>query len=419
MSAARGAVPGVAERRTLTLSSIGAWAVAAAYLFFCMSDTMLTLEDERSQIVKIVAFGLLSLAIFIRPRFHRLIVLVAPLLFLLWIGHVRAFNADAGTEEFLRFLFPIVITIALFAYRDRLDAVLNMFFLVVISNDLFQCYFYLAYLAGMPLLLPIRIDSGLFLRAQGWMGFFSEFSFINFCAFVLCRQYRPTKRSLAMSWLFVLFALLGFSFKMFATLAIYPLIARRVSPRVWAMAGVAVGIGVWIIANGYLDSLFSVAAAKISFYIVEGNSARAESYRVMVESLAKGNFLGEGLGSFGGPASVKYGSPLYGAYHFNWYGLGDLLKTTDTFYPHLFVETGLLGALIWLCFVLRYGQNRRSNMPWILIVAAFCFDNIFSMAFVSPSYVFSALLMMQVFSMRNKPLVSELNRTSHSARANA
>lgn len=402
MSATPWVLSGAAARQPLTLRSIGAWAVALAYLFFCMSDTMLTLEDDHSPIVKIFAFGLLLLAILLRPRFHRLIVLVAPLLFVLWIGHARSFNADAGTEEFLRFLFPVVITIALFAYRDRLDAVIAVFFLVVLSNDLFQCYFYLAYLTGLPLLLPIRIDSGLFLRAQGWMGFFSEFSFINFCAFVLCRQYRPTRRSLTMSWVFVVFALLGFSFKMFATLAIYPLIVRRASPRVWIMAGAALGLGVWVIASGYLDAFFNVAAAKISFYIVEGNSARAESYRVMVESLAKGNLLGEGLGSFGGPASVKYGSPLYGLYHFNWYGLGDLLKTTDTFYPHLFVETGLLGALVWLWFVLCYGQSRRGGMPWIFIVSAFCFDNIFSMAFVSPSYVFSALLMMQAFSRRSE-----------------
>ncbi|PQV49945.1 hypothetical protein [Paraburkholderia sp. BL21I4N1] len=398
MSATRGFVSGATTRRPLTLHSIGAWGVALAYLVFCISDTMLTLEDERAQLVKIFAFCLLLLAISLRPRLHRLIVLAAPLLFVLWIGLVRSFNADAGMEEFLRFLFPIVITVALFAYRDRIDTVLTVFFVVVLSNDLFQCYFYLAYLTGLPVLLPIRIDSGLFLRAQGWMGFFSEFSFINFCAFLLCRQYKPTERSRALSWLFVLFALLGFSFKMFATLAVYPLIARKVSPRVWLMGGAAAGAALWVIANGYLDSLLNVASAKISFYIVEGNSARAESYRVMFESLAKGNFFGEGLGSFGGPASVKYGSPLYGYYHFNWYGLGSILKTTDTFYPHLFVEIGLLGALVWLGFVLRYGQGQRVGMPWLFVVLAFCFDNIFSMAFVSPSYVFSALLVMHAFS---------------------
>jgi hypothetical protein len=146
---------------------------------------------------------------------------------------------------------------------------------------------------------------------------------------------------------------------------------------------------------------------KTGFYITNGNSARADSYRVMTESLLKGNFLGEGLGTFGGPASVKYHSPLYSYYHFNWYGLGDILKTTDTFYPHLFVELGLIGGTMWLWVVLRYGNSNRLSRTWCLIVAAFCFENGFSMAFVSPSYVFVALLTMYLF--RDGDVVSERN----------
>jgi hypothetical protein len=164
----------------------------------------------------------------------------------------------------------------------------------------------------------------------------------------------------------------------------------------------AVGLGAaaLAIANGYLDSLVGVATAKISFYIVDGNSARAEAYRVMFESLGKGNLFGEGLGSFGGPAAVKYGSPLFGEYHFKWYGLGNILRTTDAFYPHLFVELGFIGAIVWLCFLLFYGHVNKRNAPWIFIVVAFYFDNIFSLSLVAPSYVFSALLTMYAFSGR-------------------
>ena len=387
-------------RRQLSCGAVGFAVLAISYLAFCISDTMLALDDDRSQVIKICAFGLLSLALAMRPRFHRLILLCAPLLVLLLIGLMRSFNYDAGWEEFLRFLFPIVITMTLFAYRDRLDGLVKVFLAVVISNDLFQCYFYAAYLTGMPLLLPIRIDSGLFLRAQGWIGFFSEFSFINFCAFMLCRWYRPTKLARFMSWGYMLFAVLGFSFKLFAPLIFYPLIIKKGSLRVWLALVAVICVVLFLLANGYLDSLLGVAAAKLSFYVIAGNSARAESYRVMFESLGKINLIGEGLGSFGGPASVKYGSPLYSEYHFNWYGLGDILKTTDTFYPHLFVELGLIGATIWMLLVLLYGQGRRWNAPWLFIVGAFCFDNLFSMAILSPSYVFSALLTMYVFSRK-------------------
>jgi hypothetical protein len=386
------------SRKGMTVGSMGMLLVALAYILFCISDAMLTLENDNSQLVKIFAFGLLFASMLLRPIFHRLVMLVGPLLFLLLIGLLRSFNVDAGLEEFIRFLFPIAITIALFAYRDHLNILIKVFIGVVLSNDLFQCYFYAAYITGLPLLLPVRIDSGLYLRAQGWMGFFSEFSFINFCAFMLCRWHQPTKSSFAKSWIFLVFALLGFSFKMFATIALYPVIAKRWGARMWVALATVLGIATFAVANGYLDTLLGVAAGKLSFYITAGNSARAESYRVMFESLAKGNVIGEGLGTFGGPASVKYNSPLYNLYHFDWFGLGSILKTTDTFYPHLFVEIGLLGAVMWLSLVMLYGQSNKTSAPWLFIVAAFCFDNVFSMAFVSPSYVFSALLTMYAFS---------------------
>jgi hypothetical protein len=378
--------------------SLGAWAISLAYFLFCISDTFLTLELDGSQIFKLSAFAVLSFAIVLRPTFHRLLVLLLPFMVTLYIGMWRTFDIDAGWEEFMRFLAPMALSVALFAYRKRLSPIVFTFVAVVVSNDFFQCYFYLAYLLKLPLLLPVRIDSGLYLRAQGWMGFFSEFSFNNFCMFLLCQHYRPTRRYKRISWLFLTFALLGFSFKMFATIVVYFIFARKVNLRTFITTFAVVCVALFLLMAGFFDSLIKVASAKLSFYVLAGNSARAESYRVMYESLMKGNIFGEGLGSFGGPASVKYHSPLYGVYHFNWYGLGNMLKTTDTFYPHLFVELGVFGAVLWLSFMLLYGQTKPRGGIWIFVVCAFCFDNIFSLSFVSASYVFSALLMMYLFS---------------------
>jgi len=376
---------------------LGAWLIAASLFVFCISDTMLALEVSSSPLVKLIAFGLVGAAIVLRPRFHRGIFLVGPLLISLIIGQTRAYDQSAGIEEFLRFLSPVLITIGLFAYRDNVSPVLKTFFFIVFSNDLYQAWAYLAGITGLPMLLPVRLDSGLFIRAQGWMGFFSEFSFINFCAFVFCRRYRPTKLSRHASWIFVSFTLLGFSFKILPALALYPLTTRKLRWQSWLCIAAGSAALMAILASGYLDTITGLVVQKIGFYVLDGNSARAESYRVMTESLVKWNFLGEGLGSFGGPASVKYGSPLYSMYHFNWYGLGAVLKTTDTFYPHLFVELGLFGGVIWLWIVLQYGNSNHPNKTWLLFVSMFCFDNAFSLAFVSASYVFSALLAMYLF----------------------
>jgi len=397
MSAAMRATAVVPCRRS-RVASLGAGLLALAFVLFCVSDTLLTLEDDRSPLVKMGAFGLVFAAILLRPRLHRLAVVVLPIAVSLCVGMLLTFDARAGIEELVRFLFPVAITVAIFPYRDRLDVLVKTFIGVVVSNDLFQLYFYVSYATGLPLFMPVRIDSGLFLRAQGWMGFFSEFSFINFCAFLLCRWYWSGRRAAIASWGFLFFGLLGFSFKLFAALAFYPFVRNVRDVRAWLAAAGITGMMLVLMAIGLLDSLLKVGMAKVLFYVVAGNSARAESYRVMVESILNGNLLGEGLGSFGGPASVRFSSPLYQSYHFDWYGLGGLLKTTDTFYPHLFVEMGVFGAIAWLSFVLFYGQGRRKPSVWFYIVGAFCFDNIFSMAFVSPSYVFSALLAMYAFS---------------------
>ncbi|PRX36241.1 hypothetical protein B0G75_101430 [Paraburkholderia sp. BL18I3N2] len=398
MNASIASVPSYRESQLTGWHSVGAWAISFSYLLFCISDTLLSLEVDGSQFVKLGAFVLLAFAILLRPRFHKLIALIVPFMLTLYIAMWRTFNVNAGGEEFMRFLAPMAITVAMFAYRSKLSPVIFMFFAVVLSNDFFQCYFYLAYGLKLPLFLPVKFDSGLYLRAQGWIGFFSEFSFINFCGFLVCRHYQPTQRSQGAAWIFLTFALLGVSFKIFATIAVYFIVARKLPLRSFIAALSAIGVALFALMAGLLDPLIKIAMAKISFYVVAGNSARAESYRVMFQSLMKGNIFGEGLGSFGGPASVKYHSPLYSIYHFNWYGLGSTLTTTDTFYPHLFVELGVLGAILWLAFMILYGQVSKRRHVWLFLVGAFCFDNIFSMSFVSASYVFSALMLMYLFS---------------------
>jgi hypothetical protein len=383
---------GMSQR--ISVATLGSRLVALSYVGFCVAEMLLSIEDDRSQWVKMGSFGLLGVAVALRPRFHKLVLLIAPLIAVFAIALSRSFNFYAGADELQRFLFPLPITISLYAYRDRLKSIASVFLAVVVTNDIFQCYFYLAYVFGLPLLVPVRVDSGLYLRAQGWVGFFSEFGFMNFCALLLYTLSDDKVRSKFGRGLLAFFALSSFSFKLMIVLAMYPLVFGRGRARTYLlllMGGLLAGVAT---ALGLLDRFIGLAVSKISFYIIAGNSARAESYRVMWESLTHGNLLGEGLGSFGGPASVKYGSPLYAHYRFNWYGLQDVLKTTDTFYPHLFVELGLVGGSLWLYIVMFYGQRNIRTCAWIFVAAAFLFDNIFSLSITSPSYVFPALLVM-------------------------
>jgi hypothetical protein len=384
-------------RSTLTLVRIGVVIVALSYWVLCASDTLLSIGSDSASSVKIVGYVLMLSALLLRPRFHRLIILAIPLSASLLIGMFRTFNSSAGTDELLRFMFPVVITVSIYAYRDRIESLLYALVAIAITNDIFQCYFYLSYLTGLPLLLPVRLDSGVMLRAQGWIGFFSEFAFINFCAFIVCWQTGRSRMSKLLGYVFVVFSILAFSLKLTVVLALYPLLGRNWSTRLKIFLGIAL-TGLVLVETGALDSFLDITESKIALYLTQGDSARSESYRVMFESLSKGNFLGEGLGGFGGPASTKYNSPLYAKYNFNWFGMEGQIKTTDTFYPHLFVELGVFGGIVWLSFVLLYGQGRYKEKMWIYLVFAFCFDNVASMGFVSPAYVFSALTVMYALS---------------------
>ena len=66
-------------------------------------------------------------------------------------------------------------------------------------------------------------------------------------------------------------------------------------------------------------------------------------------------------------------------------------------YPHIFVELGLLGGLLYLGFLFLYGQRYPSAL-WVVIVGAFIIDNFASFAMLSPPYFFTAALFMSLFS---------------------
>ena len=146
-----------------------------------------------------------------------------------------------------------------------------------------------------------------------------------------------------------------------------------------------------IIAFGLLLALVTMPSMLVSMgenlsyrvreYVTEGNSARAESYRVMFSELLDLNLFGRGVGSFGGPSSVTYNSPVYEDVNFNWYHTTNL-ATTDTYYPHLFVEMGLIGGLLYLLIILSpllffKWKTYKFKIVFVLYFALF-FDSLFS-----------------------------------------
>lgn len=384
--------------RKLSLKGVSFFLCSLAIISFFLSEPFLYFDSKTSMLFKVFSFVFLITSILLNPRIDTSIRYLLPVGFFFLIGTLKSFNLSAALDEILRFLFPVIILIALYASQDSIKSLCKIFIWIVISNDIYQIYAYAAYLAGLPVFSDPKFDFGYLMRAEGWVGFFSLFGFMNFCAFLLVKHGNIyNKQPKYLHWFFVLFSILSTSMKLALAYGIYFIFTLKNKSTLLLVTALMIVASAASIYNPWMiEKLINILDSKISFYISTGNSARAESYRVLFESMLAPHILGEGLGSFGGPASTTYNSPLYAKYNFNWYGL-EVLTTTDTFYPHLFIELGLLGGLCYLFFLLKYGQKTRTRFWWI-IASSLLLDSIFSFSLLSPPYFTCAALCMLIFS---------------------
>lgn len=380
---------------------INIFLVGFSFLLFCVSESFLLINKTISLQLKIAGFILLVMSLFLKPRFNRKLSMLFVLVPVMLLSLYKSYNLHAGMEEFLRFLFPVVIIISLYKERKNIELIALFFIAVTISNNLYQVYVYIAYAMDLPMLLPVRFEARYIIRAEGWIGFFSNYGFMNFCSFLLVHHtdiFNKNKKTIAVS--FLVFAILSTSIKVFFAIVLYALFFMKNKRVAWFISIICFFIFCFsMFQPKVVGDLVYTLDNKIAFYITQGNSARSDSYRVMFESISQPNFFGEGLGTFGGPASTRNYSPLYAKYNFNWYGLESQLSTTDTLYPHVFVELGLLGGGLYLFFIFSYGVRQRTRL-WFVVMLSFALDNLVSFALLSPPYFFSAALCMILFSRR-------------------
>jgi len=392
----------------ISLSQIEAALACISLFLFFVSELLLANESTLSPIFKFVAFSLLGANLIIKPKVDiRRITLLAPILSIFALNFFISFSYSAAIDELLRFLFPITIIISLYKIKN-LDSVAIFFIFLVITNNIYQVYAYFAYFTELPTLVKERIDIGFMLRAQGWVGYFSLFGFINFCALLLVSKTNIIQKNREiLQILFFSFLIFSTSIKGIFGLFIYAAFFFNKKNLVITFSMATAIFYFWVTSeNEVATEIYKLMDYKFSVYIFVGESARFDSYRVMLESLLSGNFTGEGLGSFGGPASTKFNSPLYDKYNFNWFGLDTLLTTTDTLYPHIFVELGLIGGFLYLYFLFNYGQQNK-NKAWHVIALAFIADNLASFSLLSPPYFFSAAICLLTFGRS-----SDIKKTS-------
>ena len=194
-----------------------------------------------------------------------------------------------------------------------------------------------------------------------------------------------------------LFGLLGsISFKAFGAFLI--VLALYYYKKLYKVAGylLLLLIGIYFTYPKKINLFIENLILRIQLYITEGNSARSESYRVMLNEFGNFNIFGRGVGMFGGPASTKYNSPYYSEVSFNWYDSAWLnLPTTDTYLPHLFVELGIIGGFAYLVvLVTPILKTKINNKMKLVLVIYFClfFDMLFSFSLNNLEYLLFSLI---------------------------
>ena len=311
-----------------------------------------------------------------------------------------SFNYLAASESTIRYFYPIIILFYSYSIRKYFNvlfkfllfySVLSFFYQFIIYfnffNSVSQQWFYKELVNGA---FTSNTQFGL-IRATGLLGFFDVYGFLNFVMFFLVHYFYEGKRKFILQLLFFFALFMSLSFKLIFLFLLICLFFKEYRSTVVILLSMSM-IFLLFLTSDISEQVLAKVETKVSAYITDGNSARSESYRVMFDEFKSFNIIGKGVGSFGGASSTKYNSPIYDKVYFNWYKTGNL-TTTDTYYPHLFVELGIITGFIYLLIIL-YPLFRMKQTKIILILyAVLFFDSIFSFALNNIAYLLFSLLL--------------------------
>ena len=350
---------------------------------------------------------------------HRKIEIKLLLLILLLIpfviyGILISFNFNAAIEEVLRYSFPIIILLFGYAIKNKFILLLNFIIVFTLINDFIQIINYINWYRGIDQWFYYFASNGTryynstsgILRATGILVFFGLFGYINMIAFFLTRRYYFGKRKKLILTVFIISLLLSFSYKTIGAFLIVLFFEFKNKLKFFKVILFALIIALITIPST-LVIMAENASQRMYLYIIEGNSARSESYRVMLSEIANFNLFGKGIGSFGGPSSTKYNSPLYKELNFNWYNTTNI-TTTDTYFPHLFVEMGIFGGLIYLVLIIspliKKKFNKGALASLLIIYFTLFFDSLFSFGLNNLAYLSVSLVLVYAIIEHEKSI---------------
>jgi len=380
-------------------SSIDNVVILIPVIMVFVGEILSYLYPSLSSALKVITCLILLFPIWLKIKLPSKIVFFVLLFLVFFIGaFFESYNYRAALEEGVRYFFPIAVLF--YGYYNKTKIKLFIYFIIVFAliNFLVQLHsyyyyyidpqrqwFYLRYFIESKKEMVYWAPSTFgVLRATGLMIFFGAFGILNFMAYWLTDFYYFGKYRKLCLCIFFVGVIISISFKTIGFFLMLLFIKYFQKLKYLLLLPPILIVLFIMIGKETREPIIEAATIRLELYVTEGNSARSESYRVMFDEIKSFNLFGEGLGSFGGPASTKYDSPYYDEVGFNWYDT-KILATTDTYYPHLFVEMGLLGALAYLMIFLSPLFLKRIHVKKLKIVlivyGVLFFDSLFSYSF--------------------------------------
>ncbi len=375
------------------------------FLLVYTGSVLQNTHKEISSIFKLAAFVYMVVYIISYRKVNKNL-LYATVLFLpvLVYGICNTFNIKAGLSDGIRYLFPIAVLFYSYSIKEHFNLLLKFIIVFVLLNFFVQILNYVNWIRGIEQWFYYRTDDGYvyynatsgLIRATGTVVFFGFYGFFNMIAFFIINKFYHGKYKNALLGITLFSMVASISFKAFGAFLMVVVLYYYKKIYKLLLYFLLFLLGVYLSFPEKINDFIQNLLLRISLYITEGNSARSESYRVMFNEISNFNLFGQGVGVFGGPASTTYNSWYYKAVGFDWYDTKWLnLPTTDTYLPHLFVELGIVGGLLYLWVLVMPLLRRKFNARFFLVLAIyFClfFDMLFSFSLNNLEYLLFSLV---------------------------
>lgn len=407
---------------TISHKSIRNFLILLPFVLVYIGVVFLKVNHPIGTIFKLAAFGYMVLYILIRNKADNSLLSIT-LLFLLFLIYAiwHSFNINAGIQAGLRYLFPIVTLFYGYSIKEHIDIIVKFIIVFVLINFLAQLYNYYGWLRHQNMWYYPQTRWGEWyfnsamgvVRASGIVVFFCFFGYMNMIAyFVIKKFYHGRYKKIILAIALIMF-LASLSYKTIVSFVLvmifyyYKKILNIITVAVLGIIGLMMAFPLQ--TKAFIDDLLY----KINAYIFMSKpTLRSETYILMWKDIADGDWFGHGAGSFGGPASIIYNSPYYKEVNFKWLDTFWMKMTmVDTFPPHVFIELGIIGGLLFFLVLITPILKKRVSSLVLIIYFTLFIDMLFTFSLAGLDYLmFSLVLIYPIYYAEQNKNDSKKNK---------